>query len=706
MNPASKIFTSPLAAPKAVKRKHITQHGTEHIEDNYFWLRAQNWQEVMLAPEALPADIRTHLLAENTYCDDALADTKGLQKTLIAEMRARIREDDEDVPVEDGPYAYFSAYKTGSEHPVYARRAVLSDDGLSKTTEELLDAEALARQCDYFDLGTIAHSPDHRLLAYAVDRQGSEYFEIRIKNLKTGEDLPDLIVSASDEFIWCADSAALVWVWRDENNRPREVRVHKLGAAIQSDTPIYREEDEGFFLSLGQTSDKRFILICSNDHSTSEVHVLDTQSPNATPKLIAPRTRDMEYHVDHAGATFYILSNADGAEDFKVVTAPEATPGREHWQDLIAPKNGVQRLSQRLFQGYHVRLERENALPRIIVRDLKTGTEHDIHFDGDAYDLDLEPLLDFETTRLRFSTSSPAGPEQIYDYDLHTRKRTVRKTQDIPSGHNPDDYSVERIMAKTDDGEQVPVSLVYRKGLKRDGSAPLLLYGYGSYGITIPAAFSTRRLCLLDRGFVYAIAHIRGGSAKGHAWYMAAKGAGKPKTFHDFIAVAQILIDKGYTAEKRIIAMGGSAGGLLVGAAMNMAPELFGGIIAAVPFVDVLNTMSDETLPLTPPEWPEWGNPCEDKTAFANIASYSPYDNVAERTYPPLLATAGLTDPRVTYWEPTKWVAKLREVAPNAGPYFLKTEMHAGHGGATGRFEGLKTVALEYAFALKVAGLS
>ncbi len=657
-------------------------------------------------PQSLPADIKAHLLAENAYCDEAMADTNALQETLIAEMRARIREDDQSVPVEDGRYAYFNFYRTGSEHPVYARRAIQNDGGLSESIEELLDADALAGQCAYFDLGSIAHSPDHRYLAYASDRQGSEYYEIRIKDLATGEELPDRIISACEDFVWCADSAGLVWIFRDENNRPREVRLHKLDTEAHKDTPIYREADDGFFLSLGETSDRRFILIEVNDHSTSEVHVLDAQNPNVTPTLITPRKRDLEYHVDHAGALFYILTNADGAEDFKIVTAPETTPGRAHWQDLIAPKTGVQRLSQRLFKGHHVRLERQDALPRLVVRDLNSDTEHDIAFDGAAFDLDLEPLLDFETPRLRFSLSSPAQPEQVFDYELYSRQRILRKTQHIPSGHNPDAYCVERIMADTDDGEQVPVSLVYRKDLKLDGSAPLLLYGYGAYGITIAAGFSARRLSLLDRGFVFAIAHVRGGGAKGHAWYTAAKGAGKPKTFHDFIAVAHTLIDKGYTAEKRIIAMGGSAGGLLVGAAMNMAPELFAGIIAAVPFVDVLNTMSDESLPLTPPEWPEWGNPLEDEAAFANILAYSPYDNVHNAAYPPLLATAGLTDPRVTYWEPAKWVARLREIAPDAGPYYLKTEMHAGHGGASGRFEGLKTIALEFAFAIKITGLT
>jgi oligopeptidase B len=705
MRPTQSVFSPLPDAPRAEKRPHIQVCGDHQIRDDYAWLRADNWREVMQDPQALPTDIRAHLLAENTYGDNALKDTKVLQSKLVEEMRARIREDDVDVPIEDGQYAYFYTYDQGSEHPLYARRAIKDDSTLSDQVEPVLDANALARNHDYFDLGAIAHSPDHRYVAYATDCQGSEFYDIRIRDIDSGKDLPDRIAFAASDLVWGSDSASLYWIWRDNNNRPKEVRHHRLGAHSDTDQRIYHEEDEGFFLSLSQTSDRRFMLIEANDHSTSEVHMLETLAPNAPLQCIAPRKNNLEYYVDHAGTDFYILTNADGAEDFKIITAPDTKPGRAHWRDLAPAKPGVRRLEHRLFRNHMVRLERVNALPRLIIRRLSDGVETEIAIKDQAYSLGLEPLLDFDTRRMRYSFSSLSQPEQIFDYDMEHHTQILRKTQDVPSGHDADAYCVKRLMAKAHDGEEIPVSLIYHKNTPIDGTAPLLLYGYGSYGITIPASFSIRRISLLDRGFVYAIAHIRGGEAKGHAWYKAAKGVHKPNTFHDFIAVARTLIANGYTTERKIIAMGGSAGGLLVGAVLNMAPELFGGAIAAVPFVDVLNTMCDETLPLTPPEWPEWGNPKEDEAAFAAIAAYSPYENIVARDYPPLLATAGLTDPRVTYWEPAKWVARLREMAPKAGPYLLKTEMQAGHGGLSGRFEGLKTTAMEYAFAIKAAGL-
>ncbi len=705
MPPTPSIFDRSIKAPIAKKQTQTLSYGNRKIVDDYAWLRAKNWREVMQHPNALPEDIKEYLEAENAYCDAALSDTNALQESLIREMRGRICETDQTVPVEDGQYAYSTFYRTGSEHPVYARQKINHDKTLDDKVEEILDANTLASECHYFDLGAVSHSPDHGLLAYAIDRQGSEFYEIAFKDLRTNKDLPDRLMSASDDIWWCADGAALLWIWRDNNNRPKEVRLHKMGQNPDNDLLIYREEDEGFFLNLDVTSDRNFLLIESNNHSTSEVRVLDAHAPQQPPRLIAPRCTGTEYHVDHAAGQFYILTNVDGAEDFKIITTPDRSPAPVNWQDYIPCKPGIRVLQQRLFQDYHVRLERENALPRIIVRDRRSGHEHPITMHDKAYDLALEGLLDFDTTRLRFCTSSMANPEQVFDYDMRTSGQVLRKTQDIPTGHDPDRYCTGRLMAISHDGEEVPVSLVYKKGLKLDGSAPLLLYGYGAYGITVEAAFSTRRLSLLDRGFVYAIAHIRGSEAKGHAWYKAAIGSKKPNTFHDYIAVANTLIDHGYTAERRIIAMGGSAGGLLVGAVMNMAPELFGGAIAAVPFVDVLNTMCDASLPLTPPEWPEWGNPLKDDAAFGTIADYSPYENVDQRPYPPVLATAGLTDPRVTYWEPAKWVAKLREKAPSSGPYLLKTEMQAGHAGMSGRFEGLKTSALEYAFAIKVAGL-
>ncbi len=699
-------FQTDMPAPVAPRRPQTRRCGAHTIEDAYAWLRAENWREVLRDPKALPSAIRSHLLAENAYCQAALADTVPLQRTLVAEMRARLRENDSSVPAEDGRYAYFDIEREGCEHPLHARRAVLADGSLDEETHIVLDANALAAGHDYFRLGALAHSPNDRYLAYAVDTQGSEFFEIRFRDMQTGADLPECIHSATEDLQWAADSRTLYWVWRDDENRPREVRRHVVGAKTQDPAPLYREEDDGFFLGLGQTSDRRFILIEAHNHSTSEVRCLDSHATSAAPMLIAPRQEGVEYHADHAGTNFYILTNADGAEDFKIVTAPETAPQRANWRDLVGAKPGVLRLQQRLFENFHVRLERENAVPRLVIRDLRDGSEHSLKGEGAVYDLTLEPLYDFATTRMRYATSSLAAPEQIFDYDMASRTAVLRKRADVPSGHDPDAYITRRLYATAPDGAQVPVSLVHRKDVRLDGTAPLLLYGYGSYGITVEASFSAKRLSLLERGFVYAIAHVRGGQARGHAWYTAAKGKGKPKTFDDYIAVARMLIAQRYSRAGRIIVMGRSAGGLLAGAVMNRAPELFGGVIAGVPFVDVLNTMCDDSLPLTPPEWPEWGNPREDEEAFDCIRRYSPYDNVREAPYPPLLATAGLADPRVTYWEPAKWVARLRHCAPQGGPYLLHTEMQAGHGGANGRYEELKPLAMEYAFAIKAAGLA
>jgi oligopeptidase B len=414
----------------------------------------------------------------------------------------------------------------------------------------------------------------------------------------------------------------------------------------------------------------------------------------------------VRYSVEDRGDELFILTNAGDAIDFRIASAPLATPDRAHWRELIAHRPGVYILSIELFAGHLVRLERANALPSIVIRDLATGAEHGIAFDEAAYSLDMQGGYEFETTTLRFSYSSMTTPAEVYDYDMATRQRTLRKRQEIPSGHDPAHYVTTRVFAKAEDGAEVPVSLLHRRDAKLDGSAPLLLYGYGSYGMAMPASFAANRLSLVDRGFVYAIAHIRGGADKGWQWYLDGKREKKTNTFDDFVAAGRALVERRYTSAGRIVAHGGSAGGMLMGAVANRAPKLFAGIIAEVPFVDVLNTMLDDTLPLTPPEWPEWGNPIVDEAAFRTILSYSPYDNVAAQRYPAILAMAGLTDPRVTYWEPAKWVARLRATMTGGGPVVLRTNMGAGHGGASGRFSRLDEVAMAYAFALMVAGLA
>ena len=692
----------PAATPPVADRRPVsdTRHGITRSDD-YAWLRADNWQEVMREPSALQADIRAHLDAENAYLDAAMADTESLQKTLFAEMKGRIKQDDSSVPSPDGPYAYATRFVEGAEYPMLVRQ---KRDGGDETV--LLDANILAEDKDYFRLGGTAHAPDHSLLLWAADDRGSEYFRVRVRDLATGTDLDDEIVETTGGGVWSRDGRHFYYVWLDANHRPCKVFRHALGTAQADDVLVYEEPNPGFFVGVGATQSHDHIVIDCHDHETSEVRLLDAADPNAAPVLVAARETAHEYSVDHSGDTLFILTNADDAEDFKIVTAPLSAPGRGNWRDLIPHEPGRLILGITAYKNHLVRLERADGLPRIVIRRLSDGAEHAIAFDEEAYALGLAGGYEFDTTTLRFTYSSMTTPARVYDYDMETRERSLRKEQEVPSGHDPDAYVTRRIMAPAADGETVPVSLLYAKDTPLDGTAPCLLYGYGSYGHSIPAGFSTNALSLVDRGFVYAIAHIRGGMDKGYRWYKAGRREHKTNTFTDFIAAGEHLAAEGFTARGRIVAHGGSAGGMLMGAVANMAEDLFGGFIAEVPFVDVLTTMLDDTLPLTPPEWPEWGNPIADEAAYRTIAAYSPYDNVAARAYPPILVTAGLTDPRVTYWEPAKWVAKLRATKTDANLLLLRTHMTKGHAGAAGRFDRLKEVALTQAFALKIMELA
>ncbi len=686
----------PIAQKKATKSTH---HGIE-IWDDYAWIRDDNWQQVMRDPSVLDPEIRAYLEAENAYTEAAMKDTETLQEALFAEMRGRIKEDDSSVPSPDGPYAYAVRYVEGAQHPMLIR----SDrDGQNETT--LLDANQLAEGKAYFKLGGVEHSSDHRLLAWASDDKGSEYYTVRIRDLDTGEDLADELPETAGGAVFAADGKTLFYTWLDENHRPCKVFRHTIGTPRENDVLVYEEADPGFFVGVGKTQSGAYILIACHDHQTSEVRVISSNSPTETPRLIAERLVEQEYSLDHCGDRFLILTNADGAEDYKIVSAPTENAGRENWTDVVPHKPGRLILSHTCYDGHMVRLEREDGLPRIVIRRMADNIEHSISFDEEAYALGLSGGYEYDTTTIRFSYSSMTTPSRVFDYDMETRDRVLKKEQEVPSGHSADDYVTRRIMAPAQDGEQVPVTLLYRKETELDGTAPCLLYGYGSYGMTIPAGFNTNCLSLVDRGFVYAIAHIRGGKDKGFRWYKEGRREKKENTFKDFIAAAEHIVSERISYAGGLIAHGGSAGGMLMGAVANMAPDQFAGIIAEVPFVDVLNTMLDDTLPLTPPEWPEWGNPISDKEAFETISGYSPYDNVAAQNYPAILAIGGLTDPRVTYWEPAKWVARLRATKTGDNLLVLKTNMDAGHGGASGRFDRLEEVAFNYAFALKIADI-
>jgi len=686
--------------PVAERRQHAASNHGVTRQDPYHWLRADNWQEVMQDPSTLPADIRSYIEAENAYVAETFETPhEALVDKIYREIRGRIKEDESGIPSADGPWAYNSRMEEGKQYPILVRTPRDGGD-----EQILLDCNVEAGD-EYFGFGGGDHDPSHRLLAWSADRQGSEFYTLHIRDLATGADTGEVIEDVAGGGVWSADSSAIYYSEYDDNHRPFRVRRHVLGTPQADDEIVYEEKDPGFFVGVDETLSRNYILIDAHDHQTSEFWLIDTRTGGA-PKLVSPRLVDREYDVEDRDGVFYILTNADGAEDFKIVTVAADNPAADNWIDLVPHRPGVLILDIILLSHHLIRLERSEGLPRIVVRNLDNGEEWTVKFDEEAYALGMAAGFEFDTRTIRFTYSSPTTPSRTYDLDLVTRERTLLKEQVVPSGHNPDDYETKRIFATAKDGERVPVTLLYRKGLALDGKAPALLYGYGAYGMALPAGFSVSKLSLVDRGFVHATAHIRGGMDKGYAWYKNGRREHKTNTFTDFIAAAETLIEFGYTSKQRIVAEGGSAGGLLMGAVTNMRPDLWAGVIAEVPFVDVLNTMLDETLPLTPPEWPEWGNPITDKAAYDRIAGYAPYEQVAAIDYPPIFALAGLTDPRVTYWEPAKWVAKLRATKTDSRPLYLKTHMGAGHGGASGRFDQLKETGLSYAFALSCVGLA
>ncbi|MFD0915899.1 S9 family peptidase [Pseudahrensia aquimaris] len=684
------------ATPPVAEKRPVedTRHGITRTDD-YAWLKADNWQDVMRDPSVLSQDIRGWLEGENAYFEAMMDDTKKLQDALFEELKGRIKQDDSSVPTKDGPYAYQSRYEEGKEYPLFVR---MPRDGGEETV--LFDGPKEASGKDYFALGHMEHSTNHNKLAWSVDENGSEYYHMRLRGLADGKDSDDLIRDVGS-FAWAADSERYLYVKVDDKMRPSKV----FGCAPGEEPKlIYAEEDPRFYVGLDVSLDGKTIEIATGQNDEDEVRLVPADDPFAEPVLVSPRRPGHEYSVIPAGDTLYIVTNSGGAENFRIMTAPLNAPQEKHWKELIPHRAAVKLASVIVFKNHMVRLEVENALPRIVVRELASGDEHTIDFDEEAYSLGISSGYEFDTTTLRFTYSSPSTPGQVWDYDLISRERTLRKTQEIPSGHDPKNYVVRRLHAPAKDGELVPLTVLHHKDTPIDGTAPCLLYGYGSYGAGMSAGFSSHRLSLVNRGFVYCTAHIRGGDEKGRHWYEQTKKAGKMKTFTDFISSGRYLIDQGFTAEGRIVANGRSAGGLLMGAVANLAPELFAGIMAEVPFVDVLNTMLDDSLPLTPGEWSQWGNPIESEEEYKIIAAYSPYDNVREQAYPAMYVSSGLTDPRVQYWEPSKWVAKLRDVTKGETPIILKTNMGSGHFGKTGRFAYLEEVAQVYAFALKAVG--
>ncbi len=689
------VPAGPPVPPVAARQpKRIEQLGRVRTDD-YAWMKDDNWQKVLRDPTVIRADVKAHLEAENAYTKAMLAPTEPLQAKLFEEMKGRIKEDDSSVPTPDGPWEYYSRYETGAQHPIHARRP------RGKTTGEqvLLNEETEAKGKAFYNVVAAEHSPDHALYAYAVDEQGSEVYRIFVKDLATGAVLPGPVESGTGDFTWSPDSRFLFWTHRDDNARSDKIFRRPARGGPADDALVYHEQDEGFFIGVGRVSSDQWIVISCGNQETSEVQLIPASDPSSNPITMEPRKAGVRYEVDHWRGHFTILTNADGAVDWKIMTAKEANPGKAGWKEWIAHKPGRLITGMAAFKNHFVREERADALSRIVVTDVH-GAEHPIGFAEEAYALDTEGGYEYDTTTLRFIYQSPTTPKSWFDYDMASGMRVLRKTQEVPSGHDPAKYVTRRLNAKTDDGKEVPIFVLMKKDTPLDGTAPLLLYGYGSYGIAMEPSFSIRNLSLVDRGWIWATACVRGGSEKGWGWFLDGRKFTKKHTFTDFIACAEQLTAAGYGGKGRIVAYGGSAGGMLMGAVANMRPELWAGVIGAVPFVDVLNTMSDTTLPLTPPEWPEWGDPIHDVKAYDYIASYSPYDNIYARPYPAILATGGLSDPRVTYWEPTKWVAKLRPATTSGKPILLKINMEAGHAGSSGRFDFLKEIALDYAFAI------
>lgn len=687
-------IAAPGSAPRAARQPHaFTRHGIT-VQDDYAWLRDPGY------PEVTDPAILAHLAAENAWFEACMAPHQPLVEQLFTEMRARIKEADRSVPQKDGEFLYWIEFEEGAEYKKWWRRPVgAPDDGSADAL--ILDEVALAAGKDYFRLGAMSVSRDGRLLAYAIDDNGSERFTARIKDLATGEHLPDEIPGTLSALVWVAGDRGLVYSLANEQWRTDNARLHWLGQPLDQDVELYHEDDEGFRVGSGLSANEDWLVISTSDHETSEVRLVPAADPLAAPILVKPRQPGVEYDVDLRGDTLFIHAN-DTHENFRLATASLAAPGE--WTTLIAGSDAFYLTGFELFRDFYVVEGRRGGLDQIELRWYDDPARIEpILFPEASYDAGLGDNPEWDTQVLRLGYESMVSPATVYDYHVAERRLEVRKVQEIPSGYDAARYVTERLEIPARDGTLIPVSIVARRD--RPAGGPLHLYGYGAYGIAIPPGFSTTRLSLVDRGFAYAIAHVRGGDDLGRAWYKAGKLEQRTNTFTDFVDVARGLIARGLTAPGRVSISGGSAGGELMGAVINSDPELWGAVVAHVPFVDVLSTMLDESLPLTPGEWPEWGNPIEDKAAFELIRSYSPYDQVRAQAYPPLMVTAGLNDPRVTYWEPAKWVARLRELKTDDNALLLKTNMGAGHGGKSGRFESLRETAEEFAFVLWQLGV-
>ena len=694
--------------PPVAERRPWSQtvHGVT-LDDPYHWLADESY------PEVDDPDVLAYLKAENAYFEAVMAPRQPLVEALFAEIKARQEEDEAGVPTKEGGYYYQWRYEPGGQYRIWSRWPAGDADaaaGPTAAAQVILDEPALAKDAEYFRLGALAVSNNGRLLAYSTDTSGAERYTLRVKDIASDALLADVIEDTQGDPVWTADDAAFFYTRLDDEWRPYQVRLHTLGAPAAEDRVVYTEEDAGFFVGVSRTASKRYVVVGTGDHVTSEARLIPADAPTRPPLLVAPRRAEHEYTVDHQGHRFVIKTN-DTHKNARLVVAPDDDPSPAAWRPLVPASDTRYLLDYQVFRDFVAVAERIDGVDhiRLLGAGAGAGGGEDaegarIAFPEDARAVGFGENEEFDARTVRLRYTSLVTPRTVYDYDVDAAVLHTRKVQRIPSGYDRAAYVTERITAPARDGAGVPVSIVHKRGVPRDGSAPLYLYAYGAYGHATMPRFSATRLSLLERGFVFAIAHVRGGDELGYHWYEAGKREHRANTFNDFVDVARHLVAQGFATAGRIAIAGGSAGGELMGAAVNQAPELWGAVAAHVPFVDVLNTMLNASLPLTPIEWPEWGNPIEDKAAFDLIRSYSPYDQLKAGRYPPMLVTAGLSDPRVTYWEPAKYVAKLRTLKTGETPLLLKTNMSAGHGGKSGRFDSLREVAEEYAFVLWALG--
>jgi oligopeptidase B len=683
------------SVPKINKILNTLKIHNEELIDNYSWIKQKDWKEVILNPSKLNTQVKKYLDEENLFKENQLKDINDIEKKLFEELKSKIKNEDNSVPKKDGNYFYGYKYNKNSEYPIYYRK------NITKNSEEIiLDCEKKSKTHTYFNVASISHSHDHKHVAYNIDTNGSEYFSIFVEDIQKKVLLSPEIKNTTGDIVWSLDNKNIFYVRLDQNHRPTKVFQHKIGSDSEKDLLIYEEKDPSFFCSINLSKTKNYLFIRTADHETSEYLFINLKLNQTKPMLFRKRIKKIEYDLEHHEKFFLISTNIDNAKNFKIMISHEES--YQKWEEFI-PYNKVNLiLDFILLKDWLIRLERTEGSENIIILNLNNKDQHKISFDEEAYNLSLDHGYEYETDVFRYSYSSPTTPKSVFDYDCKSKKQELKKTQEVPSGHNKDDYICKKIFATAHDNEKIPITIFYKKGVKLDSNNYLLLYGYGSYGISIPSNFSTNRLSLVDRGIVYAIAHIRGGKEKGYEWYENGKLLNKKNTFLDFISCAEKLCEDKYTSPKKIVAQGGSAGGLLMGYIANERPDLFLGIIAQVPFVDICNTMLDEDLPLTVTEIPEWGDIKNDKKSFLYVKSYSPYDNVKKQNYPHMLVTGGISDPRVTYWEMTKWVAKLRENKTDNNLLLLHMNMTAGHSGASGRFDYLKEIAMEYGFVLKI----